>query len=81
MAISAKVATGVQAIEVTTSVAGRPVQAIITREALEERWRVGPCQEDLLATFLDHIDEIEAVVMGRMAKQGKSPFVICTFAA
>ena len=60
MTITARVATGVQAIWVVIAERGRTLNAIIPREALERCWDVGPEQEDLLRAFEAHKEDIEA---------------------
>jgi len=62
MLVTARVATGVQALYVLITGGHRTVTAMITREALEECWDVGPEQDDLLRAFATHKDEIAAAV-------------------
>lgn len=62
MSVSARVASGIQAIHVVVTDQGRTFNAVIPREALEECWDVGPDQADLLNTFLAHQKEITAQV-------------------
>ena len=76
MAITARVATGVQAIEVTVTDQGRRLHAIVTREALQRRWGAGPTQDDLLKVFSAHSREIEDEVLARAAATGLERFVI-----
>jgi hypothetical protein len=52
----------VQAIWVVIAEHGRTITAIVPREAMEERWDVGPDQDDLLRAFAAHREEIEAEV-------------------
>ena len=69
MTVTARVAAGVQAIEVnvTGDDDGVEVIGIITRDALEARWKVGPSQDDLLTCFRRHSAEIETEVL-RLAR-------------
>jgi len=76
MAITARVATGVQAVEVTVTDQGRRLHAIVTREALHSRWGAGPTQDDLLRVAQAHSREIEDEVLKRAAATGHDRFVI-----
>ena len=71
MGITARVSSGVQAIEVTIDGDGDAVTAVVTREALEEGWQVGPSQEDLLKTFEAHRDEICDEIVRRSQLSGR----------
>jgi hypothetical protein len=65
MGVTARVATGVQALWVVIAEHGRTIRAIIPREALESCWDVGPEQDDLLRTYAAHKDHIETEVRNR----------------
>ena len=62
MAVTARVAEGVQAIWVVITERDRTTRAIVPREAMEQCWDIGPEQGDLLRAFAAHKDEIEAAV-------------------
>src|SRR5262245_38664917 len=60
--ITSRAATGINALHVIMSGSDRTGTAMITREALEECWDIGPEQDDLLLAFAGHKDEIAAAV-------------------
>jgi hypothetical protein len=71
MSVTARVSSGVKAIEVTVSDEHTVVTAVVTREALEEFWEVGPQQEDLLEVFHVHSEHIRAEILRRAQATGK----------
>jgi hypothetical protein len=78
MTVTARVTSGVQAIEVAVAHDSAIVTAVVTREALEECWDVGPDQQDLLKVFETHGDEIREAVLRRADATGKRLLVLTT---
>ena len=76
VAITGRVVSGLQALDVVVSDHGGSVHAIVTREALEERWPIGPKQEDLLQALRNHSDEIEQQVIRCAQTSGKRLVVL-----
>lgn len=76
MAVTARVATGVQALWVVIAEHGRTIRAIIPREALERCWDVGPEQDDLLRAYAAHKDHIETEVRNRARTSHGELFLI-----
>ena len=81
MAVAARVSSGVQAVEVTIKSDSHFVTAVITRQALAERWQVGPRQEDLLEAFQDHRDEICDEILRRSQLSGRRVLALTTLKA
>ena len=76
LSIQARLASCDHAISVTVSHEGRIAHAVITREALEERWDVGPAPEDLLRTLDAHDTEVAEAVLRRCGASGRRPLLV-----
>jgi hypothetical protein len=59
---------------------GRTISAIVPREAMEGRWKVGPGQDDLLLAFAEHTEEIEAEVRYQATIEPREVLLVKDFA-
>lgn len=57
----------------------RQVRAIISREALETRFKAGHNQQDWVDTYLANASQIEAVVQDKIARACPEPIVVSKY--
>jgi hypothetical protein len=70
MGIVTKLYNSVQALAIVRD-HDRQIHAIVTREALEEHWRVGPEPEHLVATVRQNAAEVEAAIVRESDETGR----------
>jgi len=77
MAGNAQLSKTFEGLEVTVYHEGKPVKAIVTREALEVLWHAtitGPAA--LLESYHQHQNDIELAILDRYASQKNQPVVV-----
>jgi hypothetical protein len=67
----------VEGLEVIVEVSGKPVRAVVTREALEVLWKAKITRpDDLLDSYLQHKNAIEGAIIDRYGRDKKQPVVL-----
>jgi len=67
---------GHEAVVIRVHTGRREVRAVVSREALEERFSAGHTPTDWLHAYQAHADEIDAVVKAKVARASPEPVVI-----
>jgi hypothetical protein len=77
MTSSAQLNTVVEAVNVTVELYGRPIRAVITREAFEHRWALAGTKPDaMLASFEKNRRSIESTIIDQYMRERKEPVVV-----
>ena len=67
---------GREAVVIRVGVGRREVRAIVSREALEERFEAGHDPQDWVDAYRAHADAIDAVVRAKVARASPEPVLV-----
>ncbi|MBI5333070.1 MAG: DUF1488 family protein [Burkholderiales bacterium] len=70
---------GHEAVVIRVDTGRREVRAVVSREALEERFAAGHTPQDWLLAYQAHAEEIQAVVRAKVARASPEPVVISKY--
>jgi hypothetical protein len=76
MARQARLHHAVEGVDVCVDVRGKPVKAIIAREALQERFAAGASPQSWLDAYLRHADVIDPLIVQRFRNERRQPVIM-----